>query len=491
MKIPDGFPLFLTLWNRTQNQTTPRVHLKIARWLEARWQRGDTRLLLMAFRSCGKSTIVGLFAAWLLWRHPALRILVLAADARLAAKMVRNTKRIIERHPLTGNLRPDRADQWAADRFTINRPLELRDPSMIAFGIEANITGSRADVTLCDDVEVPNTADTADKRDSLRERLAELSFVLAPGGTQLYVGTPHAFDTIYATKPGDAPDLSPPFLAGFCDLRVPILNAQGKSAWPERFSPQQIGQLRKSGGPRRFGAQMMLQAQPVNEARLSVDHLNWYTAEIEYSEAQGKPVLSIAGTRMASCSAWWDPAFGLGGDASVIAVVFGDEQGEYWLHHLAYLKIDPLDVTDEATQQARLATALCKKFYLPSLTLEINGIGRFLPSILRREMNGTAAVVEISSHRPKDLRILEAFDAVLAARALHVHRSVAATPFVQEMRDWKPGGRNRDDGLDAVAGALSQQPVRIGSRPGTARQYQSWQHGLPAHTARTDFNILE
>lgn len=491
MSAQNGFPLFLTVWNRTQNQSTPQVHLKIAHWLQARWINGDHHLLLMAFRSCGKSTIVGLFAAWLLWRHPALRILVLAADGKLAAKMVRNTKRIIERHPLTRCLRPERADQWASDRFTINRAVELRDPSMIAFGIGANITGSRADIIICDDVEVPNTADTADKRENLRDRLAELSFVLASGGTQLYVGTPHAYDTIYATEKSAAPDANAPFLEGYNDLRVPILNARDESAWPERFSAKQIARMMKAGGPRRFGAQMMLQAQPVHEARLSIDNLQWYNADVMYSEAQGCPVLSIAGQRMASCSAWWDPAFGHGGDGSVIAVVYGDTQGEYWLHHLAYLVIDRHSTMDEATQQARAAAAICRRFHLPSLTLEINGIGRFLPAILRREMEGAAAVVEISSHRPKDLRILESFDAVLAARALHIHDSIAQTPFLQEMRDWKPGGRKNDDGLDAVAGALSQQPIRIGSRPGTNRVYSNWQRGLAAHSAKTEFNVME
>jgi hypothetical protein len=71
-------------------------------------------------------------------------------------------------------------------------------------------------------------------------------------------------------------------------------------------------------------------------------------------------------------------------------------------------------------------------------------------------------VREITSRRPKALRIIEAFDAVLAARALHVHRSVLKTQFTKEMEDWKPDKRGgHDDCLDAVAGALSLNPVRI------------------------------
>lgn len=474
-----SFPLFCSAWNRLQNQGMPRVHIKIARWLETRWQAGDRQLLLMAFRSCGKSSIVGLFAAWLLLQRPDLRIFVLAADAALAAKMVRNTKRIIERHPLTKHLRPSRPDQWASDRFTVARGTELRDPSMLAFGIEANITGSRADVIICDDVEVPNTCDTAEKRANLRDRLAELSFVLVPGGTQLYVGTPHAFETIY----------DPSFLDGYADLRVPLLDGAGESAWPERFTKADISRLQKSGGPRRFAAQMMLKPQPVTESRLNVEALRWYDDEVVYAEAQGQPTLHIADVKMVSVSAWWDPAFGRNGDGSVVAVVYADAQGRYWLHRIVYLHADADDV-DEATQQCRMVADLCRAFFVSSVSVETNGIGAFLPAILRRELAGAAAVVAHASRRPKDLRILEAFDAILAAQALHVHRSVAGTPFVEEMRNWKPGRHNRDDGLDAAAGALAQQPVRVAAAYGGARK-GGWQGAGAAHAAKSDFNILE
>ena len=57
--------------------------------------------MLLVFRNAGKSTLVGIFCAWLLLNDPDLRILVLAAEHDLARKMVRNVKRIIERHPLT------------------------------------------------------------------------------------------------------------------------------------------------------------------------------------------------------------------------------------------------------------------------------------------------------------------------------------------------------------------------------------------------------
>ena len=93
-----------------------------------------------------------------------------------------------------------------------------------------------------------------------------------------------------------------------------------------------------------------------------------------------------------------------------------------------------------------------------------------MPGLLRRELalaKVPCAVVEATSHKPKHQRILEAFDAVMAAGALHAHRSVWDTPFVREMREWRPDARyrGRDDGLDAVAGCLRSEPVRLGHVP--------------------------
>ena len=153
-KAEPGFLEFAWVWNRRHGHDTPAVHRRIARWLESRQAAGDRRLLLMAFRGCGKSTLVGLWCAWLLARRPETRILVLAADAPLAVKMVASVRRIVERHPLCRHLLPDAADSWASDRFTVAREGALRDPSMLAQGIGGNVTGSRAEVIVCDDVEV-------------------------------------------------------------------------------------------------------------------------------------------------------------------------------------------------------------------------------------------------------------------------------------------------------------------------------------------------
>ncbi len=490
-----GFPEFVWVWNAKLGQTTPAHHLRLARWLARNSKSRHRNLLLMAFRSSGKSTIVGLFCAWALMENPDLRIIILAADFALAKKMVRNVKRIIERHPLTQSLKPKRRDHWASDQFTVNRPGELRDPSMVAKGIGANITGSRAELVICDDVEVPNTCDTAPKRIDLRERLSEIEFVLVPGGMQLYVGTPHSYYTIYADQPRLETGEDRPFLDGFHRLELPLVNAKGGSAWPERFPADKIAALRRRSGPNKFDSQMMLRPVNIADGRLDPDRLRLYEAELTYAEGNAQPVLSIGDTRMVSASCWWDPAYGAPGkgDGSVVAALFCDAQGGYWLHRVKYLTHDPTQTDqDEASQQCRQVAEFARDLHLPAISLETNGLGRFLPGLLRRELaklGYPCAVVEIASRKAKDQRIVDAFDAVLAAGALSAHRSVWTTPFIGEMREWRPGGKGRDDGLDAVAGCLLSQPVRL-SRPNLkSPQRADWRPGGGGVTAQTDFDL--
>ena len=130
-------------------------------------------------------------------------------------------------------------------------------------------------------------------------------------------------------------------------------------------------------------------------------------------EGNREAVLTLGDRRLVSASCWWDPAYGspAKGDASVVAAVFADNQGGYWLHRVRYLRHDPrqTDDVDEATQLCRQVAAFARDLYLPAVTLETNGIGRFLPGLLRNQLRALdlpCAVIEKCSTRGKDLRIV-------------------------------------------------------------------------------------
>jgi hypothetical protein len=455
----------------------------------------------LAFRSSGKSTLVGLFCAWLLLCDPNIRILILAADFALAEKMVRNTKRIIERHPFTVHMKPHPHDQWASHQFRVRRTAEWRDPSVLAKGISANITGLRADIIICDDVEVPNTCDSIEKRKNLRAKLSELEFILVPGGLQLFIGTPHTFHSIYSTTPKNEYDDNDVFLRGFSRLELPVMDSLGNSLWPERFPLQKIEDIRARSGQNKFESQMLLLPRRIETLRLDPSLLRIYDQELVYTEANRQATLQIGDRRVVSVSSWWDPSYGSPqkGDASVVAAVFTDEDGDYWLHRICYLVHDRLlnDEVDEATQMCRQVISFAQNLFLPSVIIETNGLGRFLPGLLRQQFANcgvACSVIEKSVSRPKDIRIADAFDAVLAAGRLHAHESILKTTFIEEMRDWQPGRKNRDDALDAVAGCLLSEPVRLSRLNGAGNQdvprRPDWRQRSPHFQANVEFAPL-
>ena len=97
------------------------------------------------------------------------------------------------------------------------------------------------------------------------------------------------------------------------------------------------------------------------------------------------------------------------------------------------------------------------------------------------------AVLEVTNSKAKDLRILESFETPMAAKLLYVHDSVFTTPFLTEMREWRPGkSGGRDDGLDAAAGAMSMQPRLLNAERLSGGP--TW-HGGKTHTAKTNFEV--
>ncbi|MCY4397434.1 MAG: phage terminase large subunit [Rhodospirillaceae bacterium] len=484
-----NFARYLYSWNEYHDRTTPLHHKRIAEWLDEMLGKGRQRILLLAFRGAGKSTVIGLFCAWLLTVQPDTRILTLSADEALARRMLRSARKAIEQHPDSGPIRPERPDQWSALRFTVAGSPHGRDASMLAAGLDSNITGARAEVVICDDVEVPKTSATRALREKLRERLGEIEFVLTPDGMQLYAGTPHAWDSIYGTgRPrgtGDGPAGDGPagdgaaegggFLAGCERLELPVMDAAGAPAWPERFGRRHIERLRKRTGPVRFASQMMLQPADAEETRLDIGLIRPYEAELELRTANGEQLLLLGGRKIHSSTGWWDPAYGgeERRDASAIACVLTDADGHHYIHDVQYLRTGPRTGLEtgpesggdaEAIAQCRQVADFAVRNLLTAVTVEQNGIGAFLPGLLTGVLRESGiAVHKCHNHGQKAARILKAFDARLAAGVLHAHRDVLAGPFGAEIQDWRPveGRKGRDDALDAVAGCLEAEPTLI------------------------------
>lgn len=177
-------------------EPTP-VQYDIANYL----QNGPRRSVIEAFRGVGKSWITSAFVCWLLLNNPQLKILVVSASKERADAFSTFVKRLINEIPMLQHLRPQDGQRDSVIAFDVGPATPDHSPSVKSVGITGQITGSRADILIADDVEVPNNSATQMMRDKLSEAVKEFDAILKPGGRILYLGTPQTEMSLYNQLP--------------------------------------------------------------------------------------------------------------------------------------------------------------------------------------------------------------------------------------------------------------------------------------------------
>ncbi len=250
---------------------------------------------------------------------------------------------------------------------------------------------------------------------------------------------------------------SAPFLRGFDELRIPVLDNATRPTWPERFSLEKIKEIRIRSGNRKFSSQMLLQPVTLSEGILNPNHFNIYQNDLRYIESNGKFKLYLGDIELTHVNCFWDPAFGkTGRDNSVLAIIFWDALGKMYIQEVIYLKVH--NTNDSAHEQCTQVLEIMEKNFVTHIHIETNGIGAFLVEFMRKYSQEKGQMITIQpwhQKQKKSERILDAFDAPLHAGFLLLHQSVTQTFFLQEMEEFSPENVNgKDDGLDAVAGAI-------------------------------------
>ena len=166
-------------------------------------QEGHPRTCIEAFRGVGKSFIAAAFALWILCYHPQLKVLVVSASKNRADAFSTFVMRLIQEMDILAHLRPDDTQRNSRIEFDVGPALADQSPSVKSVGITGQITGTRADIIIADDVEVLNNSATSDMREKLTERTKEFSAVIKPLPTAriIYLGTPQTEDSIYNKLP--------------------------------------------------------------------------------------------------------------------------------------------------------------------------------------------------------------------------------------------------------------------------------------------------
>ena len=238
-------------------------------------QHGPKRSVVMAFRGVGKSWICSAYVVHQLLLDPSKNFLVVSASKSRSDDFSTFTLRIINEIPCLQHLKPRDGQRFSKVAFDVAPAPPAHAPSVKSLGITSQLTGSRADVIVADDVEVPNNSQTQGMRDKLDEQVKEFEAIIKPLDTSriIFLGTPQCEDSIYSklqergyntrvwpseyTTPDKAQHLYGDNLAPFVMKDCHDENL-GKSTEPLRFSELDLEERRLSYGRSGYALQFML-----------------------------------------------------------------------------------------------------------------------------------------------------------------------------------------------------------------------------------------
>ena len=157
------------------------------------------RAIIEAFRGVGKSYITAAFVVHQLLLDPQKKFMVVSASKQRADDFSTFTQRLILELPICQHLIATSEQRWSKIAFDVRPALASGSPSVKSVGITGQLTGSRADIIIADDIEVPNNSMTQMMREKLGEAVKEFDAVLKPDGKILYLGTPQCEMSLYNT----------------------------------------------------------------------------------------------------------------------------------------------------------------------------------------------------------------------------------------------------------------------------------------------------
>lgn len=517
------FAEFYVLRDQHLKRITPLFHIEACEWMQELSNEVDN--LLMLPRGHNKSGIVAVYNAWRFYCNVNDLVLHQGANNIDALKCSRAVARILANHPLciSEDIKKDRG---GVIKWWVKGSNDEQYGSMYARGILSSVTGQRAAHIQNDDVEVQKNVATYENREKLKYSLTEQTHILIPGGSTLYLGTPHSHDSIYKElleggarcfirrmfqheyrlegRSDAMLDFMPEYVFSGIHTgarllkenvdftvdrigkayRIKVLSSNhivdlyAQALWPERFTPKEMEKRRKKCRTlNEWDSQYQLHAKPVAEIRLDPDKLIPYDCEPVLKRANGHYFMMLGERRIVGMTCKWDPASGKKkSDASSVALVLHDDLGNKYWHRSIELTGEVIKTNEDGEIVGGQVWQLCdlvEQYHVPKIVIESNGIGEFAPASLKgalKKRKICCGVEAKHSVKNKNLRILEALEGPLISNLMWCHVSILDThdgPYTskqyKQMQQFNPAiSDQEDDHLDSLSGAVVESPERIG-----------------------------
>lgn len=489
------------LWKHLALPAPTDIQYDIASYL----QLGPRRSIIEAFRGVGKSWLTAGFVVWLLWNDPQHKILVVSASKERADQFSTFVKRIIAEMPCVMHLKPTGKQRDSMLSFDVGPARADHSPSVKSVGITGQLTGSRANVIVADDCEVPNNSLTQTMRDRLSEQVKEFDAILKPGGRVVYLGTPQTEMSLYNALPDRGyavrvwPALypKPEQIAAYKGRLAPYITARlekkpslaGTTTDPKRFSDEDLMERRVSYGRGGFALQFMLDTSlsdadryPLKLADLIVMSVSPEMAPVKLAWASS-PELVLSDLQVTGMAGdryyrpMWKAADMHAYSGAVMSIDPSgrgkDETGYAVVKNLfANLYVPSAGGLKGGYEEATLVELanIAKRHQVKLIVIESNfGDGMFaqlMKPVLARIYPCT--IEEVRSQGQKELRILDTLEPVMASHRLVIDPKVIEEDFRTTQDDPKYGlfyqltrltkdrqSLAKDDRLDALALAVA------------------------------------
>jgi len=456
--LQGDFKLFLqALWEQLNLPQPTRAQYAIADYL----QHGPKRLQVQAFRGVGKSWITGAFVLWTLFNNPEKKIMIISASKERADNMSIFLQKLIIETVWLKHLQPKSDDaRWSRISFDVNcAPHQA--PSVKSVGITGQLTGSRADLMILDDIEVPGNSMTELMREKLLQLCTEAESILTPHDDSriMYLGTPQTTFTVYRKlaernyRPFVWPARFPKNTTPYEGLLAPQLQEDidkgaevGECTDPDRFDNEDLLEREAAMGRSNFMLQFQLDTTlsdaekfPLKIADLIVTSVNptkapeniiWCSdprnvikdlptvglpGDYFYSPMQLQGEWSDYSETICAC----DPS-GRGTDETA-ACYLSQKNGLIYLHEMRAFRDGYSDNT--------LLNILegCKKYKASTLVVETNFGDGIVSELFKKHIQQTKQNILIDEVRAtvrKEDRIIDSMEPVLNQHRLIVDRGV-------------------------------------------------------------------
>ena len=341
-------------------QPTP-IQYDIADYLQSK----DKRLVIQAFRGVGKSWITSAFVCHQLLLNPNRNILVVSASKTRADDFSTFTQRLISEMPLLQHLQPRDNQRHSKVSFDVAPARASHAPSVKSMGVTGQLTGSRADLIIADDVESANNSQTQLMRDRLSETVKEFDAIIKPEvGRIIFLGTPQTEMSLYNSleergfKTRVWPALYPnkTQTVGYGDKLAKIIadttDQEGKPTDPQRFNEVDLMERLSSYGRSGFNLQFMLDTtlSDANRYPLKLNDLIVLTGCSSWDEAPAK-IQWASGVDQISAISSDIPNVGLKGDYFTTPLYMSDEFAPW---EGSVMSIDPSGRGEDRTGYAVL-----------------------------------------------------------------------------------------------------------------------------------------